>query len=65
MLFWQMPAVKKSPLSKVVREITGLGLKGQKDLVDAVEKAVKEGVKKPETEDIKRNLKKQNNHGNK
>ena len=41
---------------KVVREITGLGLKEAKDLVDAAPKAVKEGVKKPEAEDIKGKL---------
>ena len=41
---------------KVVREITGLGLKEAKDLVDAAPKAVKEGVKKEEAEAIKKQL---------
>ena len=38
---------------KVVRELTGLGLKEAKDLVDATPKAVKEGVTKDEAEKIK------------
>jgi large subunit ribosomal protein L7/L12 len=41
---------------KVVREITGLGLKEAKDLVDAAPKAVKEGVTKDEAEQIKTKL---------
>lgn len=47
---------QKIAVIKVVREITGLGLKEAKDLVDAGGKAVKEGVKKPEAEDIKKKL---------
>jgi large subunit ribosomal protein L7/L12 len=38
---------------KVVRELTGLGLKEAKDVVDAAPKAVKEGVTKDEAEKIK------------
>ena len=38
---------------KVVREITGLGLKEAKDIVDAAPKAVKEGASKAEAEDMK------------
>ncbi len=38
---------------KVVREITGLGLKEAKDIVDAAPKAVKEGAAKAEAEDMK------------
>lgn len=38
---------------KVVREVTTLGLKEAKDLVDAAPKAVKEGIKKEEAEEIK------------
>ncbi|MEK7132246.1 MAG: 50S ribosomal protein L7/L12 [Patescibacteria group bacterium] len=38
---------------KIVREITGLGLKEAKDIVDAAPKAVKENVAKAEAEDIK------------
>lgn len=41
---------------KVVREITGLGLKEAKDLVDGAPKAVKEAVSKDEAEDIKKKL---------
>ena len=41
---------------KVVREITGLGLKEAKEVVDGAPKAVKEGVSKAEAEDIKAKL---------
>lgn len=41
---------------KVVREITGLGLKEAKDIVDAAPKAVKENVSKAEAEDMKKKL---------
>lgn len=41
---------------KVVREITSLGLKEAKDLVDAAPKVLKEGVAKAEAEDIKKKL---------
>ncbi|NLN16473.1 MAG: 50S ribosomal protein L7/L12 [Firmicutes bacterium] len=47
---------KKIQVIKVVREITGLGLKEAKELVDAAPKAVKEGVSKDEAEDIKAKL---------
>ena len=43
----------KIPVIKVVRELTGLGLKEAKDLVDASPKAVKEAVTKDEAEKIK------------
>jgi len=43
----------KIPVIKVVRELTGLGLKEAKDLVDAAPKAVKEGVSKDEAAKIK------------
>ena len=43
----------KIPVIKVVRELTGLGLKEAKDLVDAAPKAVKEGITKDEAEKIK------------
>ncbi len=42
----------KIPVIKVVREITGLGLKEAKDLVDGAPKAVKEGVTKEEAEKV-------------
>lgn len=41
---------------KVVREITGLGLKDAKDLVEAAPKAVKEGVSKAEAEEMKKKI---------
>ncbi len=41
---------------KVVKEITGLGLKEAKDLVDGAPKAIKEGVSKEEAESIKSQL---------
>ena len=47
---------KKIPVIKVVREITSLGLKEAKDLVEAAPKAVREGVAKKEAEDLKKKL---------
>lgn len=44
------------PVIKVVREITGLGLKEAKDLVTSAPKVVKEGVSKEEAENIKKQL---------
>ena len=50
------PGDKKIQVIKVVRAITGLGLKEAKDLVDAAPKPVKEGVAKDEAEAIKAQL---------
>jgi large subunit ribosomal protein L7/L12 len=47
---------KKIQVIKVVRELTGLGLKEAKDLVDGAPKSVKEGVAKNEAEEIKKKL---------
>ena len=47
---------KKIQVIKVVRELTSLGLKEAKDLVDGAPKAVKEAVTKAEAEDIKKKL---------
>jgi large subunit ribosomal protein L7/L12 len=47
---------KKIGVIKVVREITSLGLKEAKDLVESAPKAVKEGASKEEAEDIKKKL---------
>ncbi len=47
---------EKVKVIKVVREITGLGLKEAKDLVDGAPKTVKEGASKEEAEDIKKKL---------
>jgi large subunit ribosomal protein L7/L12 len=46
----------KIKVIKVVRELTGLGLKEAKELVDGAPKAVKEGVSKEEAEEIKAKL---------
>ena len=46
----------KVSVIKAVREITGLGLKEAKDLVDATPKAVKEGINKADAEAAKKKL---------
>ena len=51
-----VPADKKIAVLKIVREITGLGLKEAKDLVEAAPKAIKEGVAKEAAEDIKKRI---------
>jgi len=50
---------KKIQVLKVVREITGLGLKEAKELVDSAPKPVKEGVDKAEAETLKKQLEEQ------
>ena len=55
----QAAGEKKIQVIKVVREITGLGLKEAKDLVDGAPKAVKEGASKEEAEQIKAKLEEQ------
>jgi len=50
---------KKIQVIKAVREITGLGLKEAKDLVEAAPKAVKEGLPKAQAEEIKAKLEEQ------
>jgi len=47
---------QKVPVIKIVREITGLGLKEAKDLVEGVPANVKEGVSKDEAEEVKKKL---------
>ena len=47
---------KKLDVIKVVRELTGLGLKDAKDLVEGAPKTLKEGVSKDEAESIKKSL---------
>ena len=49
----------KIKVIKVVREITGLGLKDAKDLVEAAPKVVKEGVDKATAEDMKKKIEEQ------
>ncbi len=46
----------KVKVIKVVREVTGLGLKEAKDVVDGAPKAIKQGVSKEEAEDVKTKL---------
>ena len=50
------PGANKIGVIKVVREITGLGLKEAKELVDNPPKAIKEGVSKEEAEELKKKL---------
>ena len=47
---------KKIQVIKVVRELTGLGLKEAKDLVDGAPKSVKEGIAKAEAEEVQKKL---------
>jgi large subunit ribosomal protein L7/L12 len=51
-----VPADKKIAVLKIVREITGLGLKEAKDLVEAAPKAVKEAIAKDAAEDAKKRI---------
>jgi large subunit ribosomal protein L7/L12 len=52
----EAPADKKIGIIKVIREVTGLGLKEAKELVDAAPKVVKETSPKAESDDIKKKL---------
>lgn len=52
----EVPADKKIAILKVVRELTGLGLKEAKDLVEAAPKPVKEAIAKDAAEDMKKRL---------
>jgi len=51
-----VPADKKIAVLKIVRNVTGLGLKESKDIVDNVPKLLKEGASKEESETIKKEL---------
>ena len=51
-----VPADKKIAILKIVRNITGLGLKESKDIVDNVPKVLKESVSKEESETIKKEI---------
>ena len=55
-VIYKAPGANKINVIKVVREITGLGLKEAKELVDNPPKPVKEGVAKEEAEEIKKKL---------
>jgi large subunit ribosomal protein L7/L12 len=52
----EVPADKKIAILKVVRSLTGLGLKEAKDLVESTPKAVKEGVAKGDAETAKKEI---------
>lgn len=52
----EVPADKKIAILKIVRNVTGLGLKESKEIVDNVPKLVKEGATKEEGESIKKEL---------
>ncbi len=52
----EYPADKKVTVIKVIREITGLGLKEAKDLVEAVPSTVKDAVSKADSESFKKKL---------
>jgi len=52
----EYPAEKKVTVIKVIREITGLGLKEAKDLVEGVPSLVKEGIPKADVDTIKKKL---------
>jgi len=51
-----VPADKKIAVLKIVRNVTGLGLKESKDIVDNVPKILKEGATKEESENIKKDV---------
>jgi large subunit ribosomal protein L7/L12 len=52
----EYPADKKVGVIKVIRELTGLGLKEAKDLVEGVPSTVKEGVNKADSDSMKKKL---------
>jgi large subunit ribosomal protein L7/L12 len=52
----EVPADKKIAILKVVRSITGLGLKEAKELVESVPKTIKENIAKDAAEDVKKQL---------
>ena len=55
-VIYKGPGANKINVIKVVRELTGLGLREAKELVDNPPKPVKEGVTKEEAEDVKKKL---------
>ncbi|WP_445083641.1 50S ribosomal protein L7/L12 [Candidatus Neptunichlamydia sp. REUL1] len=52
----EFPADKKIAVIKIVREVTGLGLKEAKELVESAPKAIKDSAPKAEAEEIKKKL---------
>lgn len=56
LILQEVPGDKKIAILKIVRNVTGLGLKESKDIVDNVPKTLKEGSTKEEAETIKKEL---------
>jgi large subunit ribosomal protein L7/L12 len=56
LLLDEVPADKKIAILKIVRNVTGLGLKESKDIVDNTPKILKENISKEEAETIKKDL---------
>jgi large subunit ribosomal protein L7/L12 len=56
LILTEVPADKKISILKIVRNLTGLGLKESKEIVDNVPKVLKEGITKEESETIKKEL---------
>nr|YP_010903358.1 ribosomal protein L12 [Hypnea cornuta]WCH55811.1 ribosomal protein L12 [Hypnea cornuta] len=56
LLLEEVPAPKKIAILKVVRSLTGLGLKEAKDLVESAPKVLKESISKEDAEDMKSKL---------
>jgi large subunit ribosomal protein L7/L12 len=52
----EVPADKKIAILKIVRNVTGLGLKESKEIVDNIPKLLKEGITKDESENIKKDI---------
>jgi large subunit ribosomal protein L7/L12 len=52
----EVPADKKIAILKVVRNVTGLGLKESKDIVDNIPKVLKEGATKEESEKVQKEI---------
>lgn len=52
----EVPTQNKIAILKVIRSITGLGLKESKEIIDTIPKIIKEGIEKEESEDIKKQL---------
>lgn len=52
----EVPADKKIPILKIVRGITGLGLKEAKELVESAPKVIQEGIAKDAAEDAKKQI---------
>ena len=55
-MLYEAPGQSKIAVIKLVREVTSLGLKDAKDLVDSAPKAIKEGLSKEEAEELKAKL---------